>query len=194
VTSTNETSQVVDVQTCHLLRLPGELRNRIYEEANFQPPSSFTSHHTSKSLYPREPVLAFTCKLIRHEVLSAFYAQIQFSISNIEALLDHAPHVFTYLRHVDVPAPVYLSQGIIFPLGFEMWQNGAESLDVAPTAQVSVFGSYCCCKVQKIARAAEADAKLESKSALLICCEAMRTTGDWALTLHRPDECPEKAS
>lgn len=95
---------------CHLLRLPGELRNKIFElfvsselrsaclslekqpfDPDDRPPpvhtvlaDSFDWHtSTTKSRAgPSPPTLAVTCTQIRHEVLSIFYGRKVFTIGS----------------------------------------------------------------------------------------------------------------
>jgi hypothetical protein len=83
--------------TCHFLRLPGELRNRIYrlmigDRFNPTPGCMFTfvsrmaatiQFHPDRTptASPAQPGLAATGRQIRHEVLSIFYGEYKFYIS-----------------------------------------------------------------------------------------------------------------
>lgn len=104
---------------CHLLRLPGELRNRIYGLAilseNKQPGSSFltTNPHRSEDeaelygLWNNPPRLAVSCKQIRDEALGIYYGQACFELitpnpicKNLEFFARTSSPWFHYLRSI----------------------------------------------------------------------------------------------
>ena len=65
---------------CHLLRLPGELRNRVYTHVLSHHPSTttLTLHRdlSNPSVFrplPSQPALARACRQLRHEVLALFF-------------------------------------------------------------------------------------------------------------------------
>ncbi|KAK5167073.1 uncharacterized protein LTR77_007803 [Saxophila tyrrhenica] len=101
-------------KTCHLLRLPGELRNRIYELVDEPQPQLGSSFFVEISDYkachrwkvePKQPPLASTCKQIRHEVLAIFLGSKMFMVgaSPIERMRrnPHLPRAcLWYLRWV----------------------------------------------------------------------------------------------
>ena len=74
--------------TCHLLRLPGELRNRIYRlivSQHFDQSTmlSLLVHESTPPSFrplPLQPYIAATCHQVRHEVLSIFFGERTFRI------------------------------------------------------------------------------------------------------------------
>ncbi|KAK5167072.1 uncharacterized protein LTR77_007802 [Saxophila tyrrhenica] len=88
-TSTADRTETTTDTTCHLLRLPSELRNRIYHMVI--PPEDANSNllrFQYKTLKPRPlrrttpcpPALASTCKQIRSELLSERYGRHTFTL------------------------------------------------------------------------------------------------------------------
>jgi hypothetical protein len=191
-TSTARTAK--NLKACHLLRLPAELRNKIYEYVIGQYPQPTTLRSLNKKISPRGPGLAFTCRQIRRELLSIFYAESHFLVTDLGPLLRHSKYVFDYLHYINVQfrcAPPKSSPRTK-PLRctLEVWSDACGSLTVASTA-IPKLGHrpMCSCELVKAARAAEEKAELESKNALLLFCNDIWFRQVWVL--HKPDECPE---
>jgi len=78
-TEASDSSAGPTTHTCHLLRLPGELRNRIYDLADRSTPPrpswlfACQRHTYIRRRYRPQSRLASTCRQIRHEALSAFF-------------------------------------------------------------------------------------------------------------------------
>ncbi len=102
------------VETCHLLRLPGELRNRIYEYA--YPPTIRLRNLCLATSYngrrrraePQIPGLANTCKQIRHELLSICHGKQQFKfcectirLKELELFACRARSWLPYVRSIE---------------------------------------------------------------------------------------------
>jgi hypothetical protein len=96
VRSVTMTDQTDEDQPCPLLRLPPELRNRIFEPLLIRPYSIVISAHTQrnspsdkmhKSLAP--PAITRTCRKLREETLPVHYGANTFEIRGFSERLYH---------------------------------------------------------------------------------------------------------
>jgi hypothetical protein len=180
-----------EVQTCHLLRLPCELRNRIYEEVcGIDPSSTYLLRFYHKKLCPEQPTLLRTCRQIRHEALAVFYGRVRYLIDDLGPLFRQAHYVFKYLRPVKLQINCIIpSHGLHKQVGctLEAWHTTSRSLVVASTLEyISGYGPYCACELTALAREAEARGRRESKNALLLFCGALRLRR--TTLVHKPGE------
>jgi hypothetical protein len=99
---------------CHILRLPRELREDIYDltfdhtHESIQKMGIERSNETSQFRnWPSQPALSKTCTQLRHEVLSRFYGtgtwmlhSYALSLGRLERWITMAGPVFKYLRSI----------------------------------------------------------------------------------------------
>lgn len=88
-----------------LLALPAEIRNQIWEHAI----TSNTSINILTQIYANqvpqvriasEPELARVCKILRHEILSAYYSSNEFAVRRITFGLSGSKYLQTYDRYL----------------------------------------------------------------------------------------------
>ena len=85
---------------CHLLELPGELRNEIYKLALYHP-GGVTFDCVTQKLLTRQPLaLSMTCKQIRNESESIVFAQNDLRLESFTPIIHEnqlrAGHRFLY--------------------------------------------------------------------------------------------------
>ncbi|KAK5167056.1 uncharacterized protein LTR77_007786 [Saxophila tyrrhenica] len=105
--------------TCHLLRLRGELRNRIFElsiasegcySGHVGIESRISKGRLLRRACPQPPALASTCKQVRHELLSALYGGRKIMLSSytmqseqiLKLFAGTSRSWFPYLRHITI--------------------------------------------------------------------------------------------
>ncbi|KAK5138424.1 hypothetical protein LTR08_000010 [Meristemomyces frigidus] len=150
----------------HLLNLPGEMRNLIYDLLVLRPSPIYPQFRPVHKLgqrkvlrrYPREPKLALVNHQLRHEVLSVFYGAnlIVFRRSEGELLQSFnmtvaswltawhcgcTPAVSAYLRYVELQFTVYTNDGD-FRLSYELIKSAEGHIDVTHNLADT---EYCCC-------------------------------------------------
>jgi hypothetical protein len=188
---------------CHLLRLPAELRNRIYDELmNLYGHDGLylmPGHSKRQSImFPGQPALAKTCRETRYELLPIFYGQRTFTlqIEYVKALQANFSYVFGLLREVRLELPFWLwyeldDGPVLIPSRgwITVSHNDLGTLVVGPIAEAfKTKRTFCTCPLEELILETRARAFLESRNALLVLSEVLLEHK--RPKVYKVDECP----
>ncbi|KAK3056876.1 hypothetical protein LTR09_001914 [Extremus antarcticus] len=191
---------------CHLFRLPGELRNRIYVyfEVKFELCQPQTSCSSDIALYHPEAItipLAFTSKQPRHEYLSTCYGGKTFVLRYIrgksELLHSFARRSASWLPYLrSIQATLFVCKaGASNPLSVEVRVTPTGRLTVTSRV-VAVFwktpNRYCACVVKWRARDVNAEVPGSPEDALwmtLFKSLAVDKPASYRRVSDEPEQC-----